>query len=306
MKFLFNSGNLNFLLLLSCSFGMVFLQGCPASDDPEPNPCENISCLNGGTCDDGDCVCQAPFLGTNCDTHYTDAIVGTYYEKPYDYYFAISKLSLEKIAIHNFGNSGMTAIADLSTGGIYKTNTISFYDYQCPEDVQLDGEIELIDANRISESWLSYCDYYSDLQGPSNNWVEKQTNEVCQTAFVDGICDPDLAVFLTGSYTLIQDDIVAVESDHQITITSLGNQQVKISNLMNSGEEVLANIHNFNRLIIRSSDLPISVTSSSGIEVSTDNDHMLGYLHPGGELLTFKAIMYSGYQQSGLLIYQRN
>jgi len=37
-----------------------------SDDSDEVDPCENISCLNGGTCEDGTCDCPEGFSGTNC------------------------------------------------------------------------------------------------------------------------------------------------------------------------------------------------------------------------------------------------
>ena len=42
------------------SFLFVFLVSC------QKDPCENISCQNGGTCVDGDCDCPAGFIGPDC------------------------------------------------------------------------------------------------------------------------------------------------------------------------------------------------------------------------------------------------
>lgn len=51
------------LWLLFIGFtSIIFLSnGC------KPDPCEKVNCLNGGTCDDGKCLCKEGFGGENCD-----------------------------------------------------------------------------------------------------------------------------------------------------------------------------------------------------------------------------------------------
>jgi len=40
--------------------------------------CEDVVCLNGGTCRGGRCQCPAGFSGARCETKWSDAIVGRY------------------------------------------------------------------------------------------------------------------------------------------------------------------------------------------------------------------------------------
>jgi hypothetical protein len=44
----------------------------------EQGSCENITCLNGGTCRDGRCQCPVGFEGVRCETKWTDRWIGTY------------------------------------------------------------------------------------------------------------------------------------------------------------------------------------------------------------------------------------
>lgn len=39
--------------------------------DPVIDPCETITCSNGGTCEDGMCLCASGFSGTMCEGVYT-------------------------------------------------------------------------------------------------------------------------------------------------------------------------------------------------------------------------------------------
>lgn len=48
-------------LLISCLFASC-------NKDEETDPCENVSCLNNGYCDNGQCVCPLGFSGVNCET----------------------------------------------------------------------------------------------------------------------------------------------------------------------------------------------------------------------------------------------
>ena len=41
-------------------------------------PCDNVICLNGGTCKDGLCYCPQGFEGTKCATRWSDKFVGNY------------------------------------------------------------------------------------------------------------------------------------------------------------------------------------------------------------------------------------
>jgi len=44
----------------------------------EQGSCENITCLNGGTCRNGRCQCPVGFEGVRCETKWTDRWIGTY------------------------------------------------------------------------------------------------------------------------------------------------------------------------------------------------------------------------------------
>ena len=41
-------------------------------------PCQDVICLNGGTCHDGNCLCAVGFEGTKCETRSVDKFVATY------------------------------------------------------------------------------------------------------------------------------------------------------------------------------------------------------------------------------------
>lgn len=42
------------------------------------DPCKDVDCKNGGTCDDGNCECPTGTEGSMCETVWRDGILGTY------------------------------------------------------------------------------------------------------------------------------------------------------------------------------------------------------------------------------------
>lgn len=48
------------------------------NDTTNIRPCENVICLNGGTCTDGVCNCAVGYEGTNCNKKWSDRFVGNY------------------------------------------------------------------------------------------------------------------------------------------------------------------------------------------------------------------------------------
>ncbi len=64
-------------------FSMVVLVSCTKNkvkynDTTLVRPCENVICLNGGTCKDGYCYCPQGFEGPKCATRWSDKFVGNY------------------------------------------------------------------------------------------------------------------------------------------------------------------------------------------------------------------------------------
>lgn len=46
--------------------------------EEDKDPCENVSCLNGGTCSDGTCTCATNYEGSDCGTLMRGKFVGNY------------------------------------------------------------------------------------------------------------------------------------------------------------------------------------------------------------------------------------
>ena len=49
-----------------------FYQSCT------PDPCKDVTCLNGGTCATGTCTCPTGYEGTDCGTEWRTKFVGSY------------------------------------------------------------------------------------------------------------------------------------------------------------------------------------------------------------------------------------
>lgn len=63
--------NIKFALFGMLALGLIAFQGCK-------DACADITCLNGGTCVEGDCVCADGFEGTDCGTKSVTKFVGNY------------------------------------------------------------------------------------------------------------------------------------------------------------------------------------------------------------------------------------
>ncbi len=57
------------LFVALAMFGLV---GC------KKDPCKKVSCLNGGTCVDGNCRCNLPWEGSKCEVDARDKFVGAW------------------------------------------------------------------------------------------------------------------------------------------------------------------------------------------------------------------------------------
>jgi hypothetical protein len=53
-------------------FGALTLQSC------KKDPCKNVTCQNGGTCQDGNCRCTLPWEGSKCEVDARDKFVGSW------------------------------------------------------------------------------------------------------------------------------------------------------------------------------------------------------------------------------------
>ncbi|MCS6991649.1 MAG: calcium-binding EGF-like domain-containing protein [Chitinophagales bacterium] len=84
----------------------------------EQDPCKDVVCLNGGTCEDGDCNCPIGYEGDDCGVRTADKYVGTWSAAEvcdsgiYNYVATISASSTEvtSILISNFGGFGSSVV----------------------------------------------------------------------------------------------------------------------------------------------------------------------------------------------------
>lgn len=66
----------NKLFLLAVS-AFVLMMGFSACD-----PCKDVTCLNGGVCDEGDCLCVGDYEGDDCGTHKIAKFLGDFTVTP--------------------------------------------------------------------------------------------------------------------------------------------------------------------------------------------------------------------------------
>ena len=64
---------INVLSVLALFFSVALFQSCDLVD-----PCSDVTCLNDGICLDGTCDCTTGFSGTDCSTHCSEQILGTW------------------------------------------------------------------------------------------------------------------------------------------------------------------------------------------------------------------------------------
>lgn len=112
--------NLRSLLTIgSLMFGM-FMISCT-------DPCKDVTCSNGGVCDEGDCVCATGYEGTDCATEMRTKFVGTwtfidgcYPGTTNNSTFSTSADGITKITITNILGStlGGTAKGDINGSNI--------------------------------------------------------------------------------------------------------------------------------------------------------------------------------------------
>lgn len=92
--------------------------------------CKDVVCLNGGVCDEGDCLCEPGYEGFNCETEQRSAFIGDYTVEEtcnlgsFSYSITMSANSTEgtEITLNNFGDFGFSII------GIVDGTTVTFTD----------------------------------------------------------------------------------------------------------------------------------------------------------------------------------
>ena len=69
---------LTFMALVVVVFSSCEKQGINYGPTTYYKPCEDVLCLNGGICHDGNCDCPIGFEGVKCETRAVDKFVGNY------------------------------------------------------------------------------------------------------------------------------------------------------------------------------------------------------------------------------------
>jgi hypothetical protein len=64
-------------------FGLVLFSSCEKkaidyNETTKIRPCDNVICLNGGSCSDGYCQCPEGYEGVKCETRWTEKFVGNF------------------------------------------------------------------------------------------------------------------------------------------------------------------------------------------------------------------------------------
>ena len=110
--------SITFSLIVTC-FAIALFSACGKktsnTNSTTLQPCNNVICLNGGTCSDGLCNCPVGYEGNKCETRWSDKFIGNYqaqdecFTSTSNPYYNISISSVvdfaNKISIYNLGTS---------------------------------------------------------------------------------------------------------------------------------------------------------------------------------------------------------
>lgn len=90
------------------------------------DPCKDIDCGSNGSCNDGNCICESGYTGTNCELEERAAFIGDFSVTDacnvgtFDYQINISGNAEDVIgvSISNFGDLNLTVVATISGSAI--------------------------------------------------------------------------------------------------------------------------------------------------------------------------------------------
>jgi hypothetical protein len=105
------------VIVIISVFGMTVFTACNKgdvkyNDTTLVRPCENVICLNGGSCLDGNCQCPVGYEGVKCEIKWNQKFVGNYTTTDncytgtngfYDVDITPNTLEANKIVIYNLG-----------------------------------------------------------------------------------------------------------------------------------------------------------------------------------------------------------
>lgn len=113
--------------LIGGAFLALVLVGGNACKKDE-DPCKDVTCQNGGTCDEGECICPTGYEGTNCETEERAKFFGTWRTtnetctsggpSTFDITITTNSGDISKINIANLYGAGFTAVATLTGNNV--------------------------------------------------------------------------------------------------------------------------------------------------------------------------------------------
>lgn len=61
----------NILVLFTLATGLFIMNACT-------DPCKDVTCKNGGVCEEGECICAEGYEGEDCGTEWREKFIGTW------------------------------------------------------------------------------------------------------------------------------------------------------------------------------------------------------------------------------------
>jgi len=112
------------LAIASLAFGMFVMNACS-------DPCKDVTCQNGGVCDEGTCICATGYEGTDCATAMNAKFIGSYnvaetcgsgYSGNYSNTITAGSAA-NKITLSNLGNFTTPALITVDVAGTEVSST---------------------------------------------------------------------------------------------------------------------------------------------------------------------------------------
>ncbi len=156
-----------FVGLFALTFSLIAVISCKKT--PVVDPCAAITCLNGGTCNDGSCQCPQGFIGESCSAQKTPSAIliksitvtkfpsrradGTFWDVLSGAPDIYPNLKIGSSILYSPYNAAKT---DVVAGQAYK------FTPQAPirlTDMGSTYTISVYDADTITDEWMGGIDY---------------------------------------------------------------------------------------------------------------------------------------------------
>lgn len=134
--------NIAFSALLTVgAFATITYTSCNTDE------CEDINCMNGGTCISGTCSCPTGYEGETCETRSNAKFVGTYTvtetcggtnSTPYQVIITAGTNPTD-VLISNLGNYNCTVGGTITFNGLVNQSTITVNDSKCNAQMNATG-----------------------------------------------------------------------------------------------------------------------------------------------------------------------